>query len=850
MNADKKGWIFQILVAGCCVIAAILVFGTVWIGKSAGNDTETAVRNVSLLYLDELAGRREQVVSSTLSKYISDMKVAVGMLESDDLNSVESLKAYQTRIKKLYGLEKFAFVDESGLIYTSLGTRTDIDQYKFDYKTISKAEISLKKADNGDKKVIIAFPVGNLELAGKKLVAGFMEINMKTFLDIVSLQSNNESATFCNIYTSKGNALTDMVLGGLSSEDNLLQAMENAEFEPGFSMEKMLGHFSNGEEGVVSFSYNGIRETLSYVPIRGTDWMLTYLIRESVISDQIETISEGIIRRSLIQSLLTAFVLLTISVFLIFQVRKAARLASEREIAEEASRAKTIFLSNMSHEIRTPMNAIIGLDSLALHEPGLSASTKEYLEKIGDSAQHLLGLINDILDMSRIESGKIIIRNEEFAFSKMVEQINTIFSGQCGEKGLEYHCKINGTPSDYYIGDCMKLKQVIINILGNAVKFTDKGGKVSLEIEKIGGADGKSTLRFKISDTGIGMNKEYIPKIFDAFSQENSVSINRYGSSGLGMAITKNIVDMMGGTIEVESEKGKGSTFTVTVTLLNSDKKISSENGEIEIKPQEMNVLVVDDDEVACNHAKLVLEQSGIATETALSGAAALEMVKLRRARREAYNLIIVDWKMPEMDGIETTRAIRKEVGDKSAIIILTAYNWDDILDEAKAAGVDGFVAKPLFLGNVFDEFKATLKKKNITRCGGKAELKGRRILLAEDMAINAEIMLKILGMRGMETDRAENGKEAVELFATHPEGYYDAVLMDMRMPEMNGLEATEAIRAMDRNDAKTIPIIALTANAFDEDVQRSLKAGLNAHLSKPVQPDLLFETLENMIRP
>ena len=1013
-----------VAIIGIIIVVLILVTGTYWTGRSARRDTETAVRNVSLFYLDELAGRREQVVESTLNDYISDMDVAIGMLQKEDLSSIESLQEYQLRMKQLYGLDKFAFVDENGLIYTSRGTRTDIDQYSFDYLTLSEPEISLKNAEGENKKVIVAVPTDRLPLEGEHLVVCFMEIDMDHMLEAISLQSGLNNTTFCNLYSSDGSSLTNMVLGGLASEDNLLLALSNASFEDGYSIDTIRKDFDEGNTGVISFTYNDIKETMYYVHVRGTDWMLTYLIRESVISEQISTISDGIVRRSFVQSLITAFVLLAISVMMLIQTRRALKLSLERETseqmqqeleerialqdelleqeklraqqdsmitalasdyrsvyyvnldtdeaicyrgdktddsidegdhfnfgeafteyankyvaedyretfidfikpdkiregleketiiayrylvrkdgaeyyemlrmagvrhaderddhivhavgvgftdidaemrdslaknqalsdaldaAEEASKAKTNFLSNMSHEIRTPMNAIIGLDSLALHDPDISDTTRDYLEKIGTSAQHLLSLINDILDMSRIESGRMVIRNEEFAFSKLMEQINVIFSGQCQEKGLEYECRVIGHLSDYYIGDSTKLRQVLINILGNAVKFTPQGGKVELTAEKTAGFDRKSTLRFVIKDTGIGMSKEYLPKIFDTFSQEDAGATNKYGSSGLGMAITKNIVEMMNGKIDVASEKGVGTTFTVSVTLMDSDKKMSETAEDIEIRPQDMSVLVVDDDPLACEQAKLVLGQSGINCEIAMSGEEAVEMVTLHHARRETYNLIIVDWKMPEMDGVETTRQIRSVIGDESAIIILTAYNWDDIYDEAIDAGVDSFIAKPLFSGNLLDELKNAMKKKNIETFGEtkKAELEGRRVLLAEDMMINAQIMIEVLDMRGIKADHAEDGEEAVKLFSSHPEGYYDAILMDMRMPKMDGLTATTKIREMDRTDAASIPIIALTANAFDEDVQRSLQAGLNAHLSKPVEPDVLFETLENLI--
>ena len=516
-------------------------------------------------------------------------------------------------------------------------------------------------------------------------------------------------------------------------------------------------------------------------------------------------------------------------------------------IAESANKAKTSFLSNMSHEIRTPMNAIIGLNNIAMNDPTASDQVKEYLRKIGASAQHLLGIINDILDMSRIESGRMTIRKEEFSFAKALEQVSTIISDQCHDKGIIYDCHTVGRVDDYYIGDAMKLKQVMINILGNAVKFTPEGGTVSFIIEEVRRYDRNVVLKLIIRDTGIGMSKEFLPHIFDPFTQEESASTSKYASTGLGMPITKSIVELMNGNIDVTSEKGKGTTFTVTVTLGESDRK--QQTDETSVVPQDMSVLVIDDDPIALEHAEIVLSQVGISCETAESGWEGIDKIRIRHGRREDYHLIIIDWKMPEMDGVETTRQIRKIVGNDTPVIILTSFNWDEIADEAREAGVDTFVTKPLFASTVMDEFAEVFRSRNEALEERTADLKGRRVLLAEDVVINAEIMMMVLAMREMEVDLAENGLVAVNLFESHEPGYYDAILMDMRMPEMDGLEATKAIRSLPRDDAKTIPIIALTANAFDEDVQQSMQAGLNAHLSKPVEPEVLFETLENLIR-
>ena len=526
---------------------------------------------------------------------------------------------------------------------------------------------------------------------------------------------------------------------------------------------------------------------------------------------------------------------------------KNQALSEALAAAEEANKAKTVFLSNMSHEIRTPMNAIIGLDSLALRNESLDPETREYLEKIGGSARHLLGLINDILDMSRIESGRMVLRMEEFSFRSMLEQINTMVMTQCSEKGLKYECRVIGGVSDFYIGDDMKLKQVLINILSNAIKFTNPPGEVYLTVERTAVFEDQSTLRFVIKDTGIGMDASFIPKVFDTFTQEDSSRNNKYGSTGLGMAIAKNIVDIMNGTISVTSEKGVGTEFTVAVTLKNSEHN-NSEDFFIDIK--DMRVLVVDDEEVAAEHARIVLDEAGIMADTCLSGTEALHMLEIQHLKQQPYNLVLLDWKMPNMDGIECAKEIRKLYSSETTIIILTSFNWEEIMDEALHIGVDSFLAKPLFASNVIGEFERIARKSNMAlfREKQRAELAGRRILLAEDVFINAEIMKKLLELKEAKIDHAENGRIAVNIFAKSEKGYYDAVLMDVRMPEMDGLEATETIRALDRPDAKNIPIIAMTANAFDEDVQRSLQVGMNAHLSKPVDPERLYQTLEELI--
>ena len=539
-----------------------------------------------------------------------------------------------------------------------------------------------------------------------------------------------------------------------------------------------------------------------------------------------------------------------------YQIQKREKqIEVEKVLAEEASRAKTSFLSNMSHEIRTPMNAIIGLDNIALRNPNLQPQTREQLEKIGASAKHLLGLINDILDMSRIESGRMVLKNEEFSFREFLDQINIIINGQCQDKGLHYECQIVGRVGDYYFGDDMKLKQVLINILGNSVKFTDAPGDVTLTVEQLAREADACTMRFVMRDTGIGMDKAFIPKLFEAFSQEDATSTNRYGGSGLGMAITKNFVEMMNGDIHVDSEKGVGSVFTVTVTLGASDRQAQAAQG-IDL-PENLRALVVDDDEIACEHGRIVLQSIGIEADTAASGREGLAALRDAHDRGRGYDLLLTDYKMPGMNGLELTRELRSFDEGKTAVIVLTGYNWDIIDEDARRDGVDGIIAKPLYADSLLQQIhNVLLHRSGIEPAEAEEEpaqessLAGRRILIVEDVEQNAEILQDLLEIEDVLTEHAENGAVALEMFGKHPAGYYDAILMDMRMPVMDGITATRAIRALERPDAATIPIIAMTANVFDDDVESTRKAGMNAHLGKPVEPERLYDTLARIMPP
>ena len=532
--------------------------------------------------------------------------------------------------------------------------------------------------------------------------------------------------------------------------------------------------------------------------------------------------------------------------------KQKEELAAALVAAEQANAAKSDFLSRMSHEIRTPMNAIIGMSTIAAQSIGDDEQVADCISKIGISSRFLLSLINDILDMSRIESGKMLLKSERIPTEDFLVGINSICYSQAAAKGVEYECIVDPVLSDYYMGDAMKLQQVLINILSNAIKFTGEGGKVTFSVMERRKIKSDAILRFVVNDTGVGMNEEFLPHIFEPFSQESTGTTALYGGTGLGLAISKNIVDMMDGKINVRSIKGIGTEFTVDVKLgISEEEKLRHHQKKQNYNFSHLKTLVVDDDVAVCESAVVTLKEMGVTAEWVDSGRKAVDRVSMLWAQGRYYDMILIDWKMPEMDGLETARRIRTIVGPEVTIIIMTAYDWVSIEHEAKLAGVNLLMSKPMFKSALVSAFTKALGEKEEEARRPDTEdydFTGRRVLLAEDNAINTEVAVMLLESKGFAVDTAENGLRALELFSKSPTGYYDAILMDIRMPLMDGLTAAANIRHLSNQDAGTIPIIAMTANAFDEDIEKSRAAGMDAHLAKPIDPGRMYQTLYDFI--
>ena len=518
--------------------------------------------------------------------------------------------------------------------------------------------------------------------------------------------------------------------------------------------------------------------------------------------------------------------------------------------AETANRAKSTFLSNMSHDIRTPMNAIIGFTTLALSNIDDKERVKDYLAKTLASSNHLLSLINDVLDMSRIESGKIHLEEVEVNLSDVLHDLKTIVSGQIYAKQLELYMDATDVTDEDVYCDKTRLNQILLNLLSNAIKFTPAGGTVSVRVRQLAGkVHGCGQYEFRIKDNGIGMSEEFAKKIFEPFERERTSTVSRIQGTGLGMAITKNIVDMMGGTIEVQTAQGKGTEFTVCVPM-----RAQTEQRPVEkiTELEGLKALVVDDDFNTCDSVTKMLVKVGMRAEWTLSGKEAVLRARQSIEMSDVYHAYIIDWRLPDMNGIEVTRQIRS-LHDDTPIIILTAYDWSDIEVEAKAAGVTAFCAKPMFMSDLRETLMSALGQKPADAVQGllpekNADFKGKHILLVEDNELNREIAQEILREYGFLVDSAENGAVAVEKVSTAAPGSYDLVLMDVQMPIMDGYTATRKIRALDDPARAKLPILAMTANAFDEDRRNALESGMNGFLSKPIVIDDLVQELHKIL--
>ena len=863
-------------IAGVLILSLLITY---FLLSGTTNNINEVSEQETLALLTENAVQMENIIGNQLAnnwKQIDAICIALEHLENYSVSEVvsfledESTDAYDILL-----------LSENGTYLDRAGQKGQ--------KQISKDILPLMQ---GDERIlllrqekdtdILTFGkrIKSISVEGEQMEYLFVYYRLDSYLELIEMESFGGNGQI-RIIDDRGATLLH--------SDNLPDSENRYMFFSTFKGAEFINHdiicdsdsfreyVLSGKSDALHVKLNsGEDELVSFSKINDINWHIIISIdRSTVMGTRLLNIQK-ITRASLLSIMLIIFVALSLIFLVVYRAQREAivhnaeleklneqlsennksleeaRYLAEQSfhVAEEANKAKSTFLSNMSHDIRTPMNAIIGFTTLAVSNIDNIEKVKDYLSKILSSSQHLLSLINDVLDMSRIESGKINLEETEANLSDILHDIKTIISGQIHAKQLELYMDVMDVTDEDIFCDKTRLNQVLLNLLSNAIKFTPAGGTVSVRIAQLPGAPGgKGKYEIRVKDTGIGMSKEFAEKIFEPFERERTSTISKIQGTGLGMAITKNIIDMMGGTIEVHTEQDKGTEFIIRVTLnLQSERRTVEKIAELE----GLKALVVDDDYNTCDSVTKMLTQVGMRSEWTLYGKEAVLRAKNAFERNDAFHAYIIDWRLPDMNGIEVTRQIRR-LGDDTPIIILTAYDWSDIEEEARNAGVTAFCSKPMFMSDLRETLMTAIGLKeaerddiiphtNETLC-----FENKRLLLVEDNDLNREIAQEILGEYGFHIDTAENGAIAVEKISASEPGDYDLILMDIQMPVMDGYEATRIIRTLDNLKLAGIPILAMTANAFDEDRKAALDAGMNGFLSKPIQIEELIQTLQNM---
>lgn len=685
---------------------------------------------------------------------------------------------------------------------------------------------------------------------GENSVAIVAATPMEQLNEALFLKENADEM-YSHIIDSDGNF---MIRNGDAYRENYFDRIEGSYGTykgktPAVYREELEEAIRSGEDYSTTFVLDGEVRLLYCSKINQTsDWYLLTIMPESVLSATIMELDH--MRITAMTSILVIILALMTGVLLWYyrlSQRQFREVEKARHEATIANNAKSEFLASMSHDIRTPMNAIIGMTEIALKNVGDSFRVEECLQKIKLSSKHLLGLINDVLDMSKIESNKMTLSMAPMSLKEAIDDIVTIMQPQVKAREQYFDIFIRDVVAEEVYCDGVRLNQVLLNLLSNAVKFTPEKGRVDIYMWQENCPDNEEYVRthFKVADSGIGMSEEFQKRIFESFSREETEQVHHTVGTGLGMAITKAIVSLMGGTIELQSEKGKGTTFHIIIDF----KKAEVSGKDMKLPP--WNVLVVDDNEQLCLSAVANLEELGVKAEWTTDSSEAVKMVEEHHLTDHDYHFALIDWKMPGMDGIEVIRMIREKVGSNIPVFLISAYDWNDIENTASIETFEGFIAKPLFKSTLFarlnqytENYQPEEKEEEIVE----SDLEGKKILLAEDIEINWEVAETILSEFGLQMEWAINGKECVDKFMASEIGYYDAILMDIRMPVMNGHDATKEIRALDRADSD-LPIIAMTADAFSGDVQKSLESGMNAHIAKPIDVKECVRTLKQYIK-
>ena len=846
-----KNKTIRLLTISLIAIAFVCVMVFTFLASFLGRKNTQMISEIGTIYMAGMNERIEMHFKSTIDTQLSQLESIVEEIPEENISDYALMEEDLKYSAEGRNFQYLALYSGDGDFEMITGEQVMLADPEPFWESMKKGDKKIAVGVDASANDIVLFGIrAELPMAdGRKSIALVAGIPDEYIVRVLALEEN-DSLVYSHVIRRDGS----FVIKSIATEKNSYfeQVRAIVDEEAGKSAETYVEELQSAMRERKRYStvlhMEGSRSHLYCTSLPNSEWYLVTVMPYGAMDETVSHFSAIQVTSIFIGSGIILFGLLVVFIlYLNLSRRQMEELEKAREEAVHATRAKSEFLSNMSHDIRTPMNAIVGMTAIAVANIDDKKQIQNCLKKITLSSKHLLGLINDVLDMSKIESGKLTLHIEQISLREVMDSIVNIVQPQIKEKKQHFSVHIRNVEAEDVYCDSVRLNQVLLNFLSNAIKFTPEGGYVEISLYEEPSPIGDTYVRvhIKVKDNGIGMSDEFKKTIFEAFTREDSKRVQKTEGTGLGMAITKYILDAMGGTVEVNSKQGEGTEFHVILDL----EKVLVQEEEM-ILP-DWHMLVVDDDEQLCESVIHALKDIGINAEWALDGEAAVELVKERHKQQNDFQIILLDWKLPGMDGIETARSIRTQMGGDIPILLISAYDWNEIEHEAREAGITGFISKPLFKSTLFyglrqfaetdNEIETQLSEKEI-------DLTGRKILLAEDNDLNWEIAEALLTERGLELEWAENGQICVDKFKRSPVGFYDAVLMDIRMPVMTGHEAAREIRALDREDAD-IPIIAMTADAFEEDIKRCMESGMNAHVAKPIDIREVERQLDKFIK-
>ncbi len=859
-DVQDKNEIKRFLQRSMLIIAAICVFVFILLGLYTGSQNNKTIDKVGSLYMASMNERISKHFSTMIDLRLTQLTTLTETMPGSSHEDSAEMREWLEYNGKIRGFEAIAYYFEDGsfeMIYGVPAASVNADRF-FQSMQSGERKVSVGVGVNGEQSAFLGIPFEVALRDGRKSIAIVGRMPISYISETLSL--GDEDALMYSFVIRQDGSFVVRSAGAY--RDNYFERVRALYSKAGGKedVEAFVAEMQEAMEAKTDYSalieMEGERRQVYCSSLPSSDWFLVTTLPYGALNETIEARGRMAFLASMISCLAILLVLLFVfSLYSRMSHKQLLELEEAKRSAESANRSKSEFFSNMSHDIRTPMNAIVGMTMIALTNINDTLRVESCLKKIALSSKHLLGLINDVLDMSKIESGKMTLSVDRVSLRETMESIVSITQPQIKEKQQRFDIFIYDITTENVLCDSVRLNQVLLNLLSNAIKFTPEGGSIEVTLREQESPKGEDYVRIllQVKDTGIGMSEEFQKEIFDSFTREDSKRVRKTEGTGLGMAITKYIVDAMGGRIEVKSTQGVGTEFNITLDFERTD-----EAEEDMILP-DFTMLLVDDDQQLCESAASSLKSIGVRADWTLDGESAVQVVRQHHERHNDYHIILLDLRLPGMDGIKTARELRKQLGESVPILLISAYDWSDIEDEAREAGVTGFLSKPLFKSTLYYGLKPYVTSPDDPSGAGNDEslseqrknavdLTGKRVLLAEDNDLNWEIASELLQGAGLELERAENGEVCANMFQKSPVGYYDAILMDIRMPVKDGYEATDIIRGMEDRPDHTLPIIAMTADAFSEDVQKCMEHGINAHVAKPIDIKEVFRILSRFI--